>query len=158
VTCPNGFGACDDSEVMTLVLLLMAALLALTAVAFGGAPVQAHGDAQPAALDRRLPAASLVMYGLFLIATDLQWAGWAFAGVLLVFVLLLRPRALIQPDWRLRLVFVLMFIDLRLLAGLGLVREVMQGLGLDQPVHLSAASIGTSPIINHVPASIALAA
>jgi hypothetical protein len=51
-----------------------------------------------------------------------------------------------------------MFIDLRLLAGLGLVREVMQGLGLDQPVHLSAASIGTSPIINHVPASIALAA
>ena len=72
-------------------------------------------------------------------------------------VLGLRPRVLAQLDWGLLLVFVLMFVDLRLLAGLGVVRDAMLGLGLDRPVHLYFAGIGVSQVVSNVPAAIALA-
>jgi hypothetical protein len=39
-------------------------------------------------------------------------------------------------DWGLLLVFVLMFIDLRLLAGLGVVQNVLHRLDLEQPLNL----------------------
>lgn len=64
---------------------------------------------------------------------------------------------LAQLDWGLLLVFVLMFIDLRLLAGLPVVHDAMQGLRLDQASNLYAASVGPSQLISNVPAAIALA-
>ena len=99
---------------------------------------------------------SLALYLPFLIAADMHHAGAAVAVVLAVF-LVFRPRVLLQLDWGLLLVFVLMFIDLRLLAGLGFVRDAMQGLGLDQPMHLYFAGIAASQIVSNVPAAIALA-
>jgi di/tricarboxylate transporter len=141
---------------LPLVALMMGALLVLTACAFDGWPVQAHHNEKAAPLDRPLLGVSLAMYLPFLIATDLHHAGWAVAAVLAVF-LVLRPRAVAQLDWGLLLVFVLMFIDLRLLAGLAFVRDAMQGLGLDQPLHLYFAGIGASQIVSNVPAAIALA-
>lgn len=143
-------------HMLPLVALLMVALLALTACAFGGKPVQARDDAAPAPLDRTLLGVSLALYVPFLVATDLHWAGWAVAAVLAVFAAL-RPRVLAQLDWGLLLVFVLMFVDLRLLAGVGVVREAMQGLALDRPVNLYWAGIGASQIVSNVPAAIALA-
>jgi di/tricarboxylate transporter len=71
--------------------------------------------------------------------------------------LLARPSVLAQLDWGLLLVFVLMFVDLRLLAGLGAVRDAMLALGLDRPVQLYLSAIGASQIISNVPAAIALA-
>ena len=65
--------------------------------------------------------------------------------------------ALARLDWGLLLVFVLMFIDLRLLAGLGGVRRLMAGLDLAQPLHLYFTGIAASQIISNVPAAIALA-
>lgn len=141
---------------LPLVALMMGALLVLTVCSFHGRPMQAHHRERAAPLDRPLLGVSLAMYLPFLIATDLHQAGWAVAAVLAVF-LVLRPRAVAQLDWGLLLVFVLMFIDLRLLAGLAFVRDAMQGLGLDQPLHLYFASIGASQIVSNVPAAIALA-
>ena len=143
-------------QMLPLVALLMVALLALTACAFGGRPVQARDDEQPASLDRTLLAVSLLLYAPFLIATDLHQAAWAVAAVSAVF-LALRPRVLAQLDWGLLLVFVLMFIDLRLLAGLAVVREAMQALALDQPVQLYFVGIAASQFVSNVPAAIALA-
>ena len=143
-------------HMLPLVALMMVALLALTAGAFGRRPVQARDDAQAQALDRPLLVLSLGLYLPFLIATDLHRAGMAVGVVLLVF-LLMRPRVLAQLDWGLLLVFVLMFIDLRLIAGLSWVRDGMHALGLDQPQHLYFSAIGASQIVSNVPAAIALA-
>lgn len=143
-------------QLLPLVGGLMAALLALTAFVFDARPIRVHDDAPPAPLDRGLLAVSLALYVPFLVATDLHQAGWAVAAVSAVF-LLVRRGVLAQIDWGLLLVFVLMFVDLRLLAGLGWVREAMLGLGLDRPAALYATGIGLSQIISNVPAAIALA-
>lgn len=143
-------------HMLPLVALLTVALGALTAGAFRRTPVRARGDEPPARLDRPLLGVSLALYLPFLIATDMHHTGAAVAVVLAAF-LVLRPRVLLQLDWGLLLVFVLMFIDLRLLAGLGFVRDAMRGLGLDQPMHLYFAGIVASQIVSNVPAAIALA-
>ncbi len=142
-------------HMLPLVAALMAALLALTAVVFGSRRILVQDD-RSSPLDRSLLGVSLALYLPFLIATDMHHAGWAVGWVLVVF-LLFRPAVLAQLDWGLLLVFVLMFIDLRLLAGLDAVRQAMLGLGLDQPVNLYLAGIGASQVISNVPAAIALA-
>lgn len=143
-------------QMLPLVAVLTGALLVLTAFAFGSRPVRPQDDQEAMPLDRPLLGVSLALYIPFLVATDLHQAGWAVAAVLAIF-LVLRPRVLAQLDWGLLLVFVLMFIDLRLLAGLGFVRNAMHGLGLEQPLHLYLAGVGASQFVSNVPAAIALA-
>lgn len=141
---------------LPLVLALMAALLGLTAWVFDGKPVRAGQAASPLPLDRPLFACALVLYVPFLIAADRHQVGWALAVVLSV-LLLLRPKVIAQLDWGLLLVFVLMFIDLRLLAGFDFVRSAIVELGLEQPVHLYLTGIVASQLVSNVPAAIALA-
>jgi di/tricarboxylate transporter len=143
-------------HMLPLVLLTMAVLLAVTACAFGKRPIAVSDGATHAPIDRRLLLVSLGLYLPFLAATDLHHGGWALLAVLMTFVVL-RPRVLARLDWGLLLVFVLMFIDLRLLAGLGAVRHAMLGLGLDQAKHLYLAGIAASQVVSNVPAAIALA-
>ena len=140
---------------LPLVAALMAALLALTAFAFGSRPIDVHDDVV-SPLDPALLGVSLALYIPFLVATDLRHAGWAVAAVIGVF-LMMRPRVVAQLDWGLLLVFVLMFIDLRLLAGLDVVQAAMRHLALHQPVNLFFAGIGASQVVSNVPAAIALA-
>ncbi|MEP6964246.1 MAG: SLC13 family permease, partial [Polaromonas sp.] len=143
-------------HMLPLVSLLMLLLLALTACVFGSRSVSAGNEAHAVPLDRRLFGVSLALYLPFLVATDWHQAGWA-VGVVLVIFALLRPRVLARLDWGLLLVFVLMFIDLRLLASLDGVRQLMTGLDLARPLHLYFAGIAASQIISNVPAAIALA-
>lgn len=140
---------------LPLVACLMVLLLGATAVAFKPRPfeVLAH-ESTP--LDPALLAVSLLLYIPFLIATDLQMAGWAAAAVLLMF-LALRPRVVAELDWGLLLVFALMFIDLRLLAGLQVVKQLMQSLALEVPANLYFSGIAASQLVSNVPAAIALA-
>lgn len=140
---------------LPLVAAMLGALLVLTAFAFGtrSFEIQDH-EARP--LDRALLSVSLLLYVPFLIATDLHLAGWAALALLLMFAVL-RPRVLADLDWGLLLVFALMFIDLRLLSGLDVVKQLMLGLGLQDPVHLYLAGIGASQLLSNVPAAIALA-
>lgn len=144
-------------HMLPLVVLSMAVLLVATACAFAKRPLHAADDTPEPALDRGLLGLSLALYLPFLVAAELHHTGWALAVLLGVF-LVQRPRLLAKVDWGLLLVFVLMFIDLRLLAGLGMVREAMLGLGLDQPAHLYLASIAASQVVSNVPATIALTA
>jgi di/tricarboxylate transporter len=76
---------------------------------------------------------------------------------LFVLYAVLKPRALLELDWGLLLVFVLMFMDLRLLAQLPAVKSAVLALDLGRPVNLYLASIGASQVISNVPAAIALA-
>jgi di/tricarboxylate transporter len=143
-------------QMLPLVALLMGALLVLTALMFGNRPIQARDEAEASPLDRPLLAVSLALYLPFLVATDMHHSGAAVVAVLVLF-LALRPRVLAQLDWGLLLVFVLMFIDLRLIAGLGVVRDAMNSLELGKSLHLYFAGIGASQIVSNVPAAISLA-
>lgn len=143
-------------HMLPLVAVLMGLLLALTWAVFRGIAPLVRSDEAPPVLDRPVLITSLLLYVPFLVATDLHQAGWA-AAVVLGVLALLRPRLLLRLDWGLLLVFVLMFIDLRLLAGLGAVRDAITALDLSQPMRLYFAGIGASQLISNVPAAIALA-
>jgi di/tricarboxylate transporter len=143
-------------HMLPLVLITMVLLLIVTACAFSARPIALGAAQEPVALDRRLLAVSLALYLPFLVAADRHYALAAVLLVLATFAVL-RPRVLAQLDWGLLLVFVLMFVDLRLVAGLDVVRGAMGSLGLGQPEHLYLAGVGLSQIISNVPAAIALA-
>ena len=145
-------------HMLPLVALLMAVLLFVTAFAFGSRPIKMTDEKMhpPVRLDLPLLWVSLALYLPFLVATDMHYAPWAVLAVLLIFMAL-RARVLAILDWGLLLVFILMFIDLRLLAGLGIVQATMNGLGLEQPLHLYLTSMAASQIVSNVPAAIALA-
>ena len=143
-------------HMLPLVLITMLVLLLVTACAFGKRPIEVSDAQAHAPLDRPLLAVSLGLYLPFLVATDLHHEALAVLAVLLVF-LALRARVLAQLDWGLLLVFVLMFVDLRLVAGLAGVRDAMLALGLGQATHLYLAGVALSQVISNVPAAIALA-
>lgn len=143
-------------HMLPLVLLTMIVLLVLTACVFSNRRIQISEKENLEPLDQTLLTASLSLYLPFLIATDMHHEGWALLVVIMVFIFL-RIRVLAQLDWGLLLVFVLMFIDLRLLAELNVVRDAMLGLGLDQAKHLYLTSILASQIVSNVPAAIGLA-
>jgi len=148
-------------HMLPLAALLSLALLVLTALSFHARPIAlARDDGHAAPLDRPLLWLSLALYIPFLAATDLHQVGWALA-VVLGLLLLLRPAVLARLYWGLLLVFVLMFIDLRLVAALPAVQHLVSSLALDAPGHaarLYFAGIAASQVISNVPAAIALAA
>ncbi|MDL2336573.1 MAG: SLC13 family permease [Pseudomonadota bacterium] len=139
-----------------LVVVLSVLLLALTALVFAKTPLHVEDRLPDGPLDRPLLLTALAMYLPFLVLTDRGDAAWACAAVATV-VAVLRPRVLARVDWGLLLVFVLMFIDLRLVAGLDAVQGVIGGLGLADPMRLYGAGIGASQLVSNVPAAIALA-
>jgi di/tricarboxylate transporter len=144
------------SHMLPLVLVLMALLLLLTCVLFGRESIKIGAGEPLVALDSRLFWCALVLYVPFLLVIDLGHAELAAITVLLFF-LLLRRDVLTRIDWGLLLVFVLMFLDLRLLAGFAVVRDAMSALGLEQARHLYLVGIAASQLISNVPAAIALA-
>ena len=139
-----------------LVAVLSILLLVLTALVFADTPLQVEDRLPDTPLDRSLLLIALGMYLPFLVLTDGGDAAWACAAVATV-VAGLRPRVLARVDWGLLLVFVLMFIDLRLVAGLDAVQSAIGGLGLADPMRLYAAGIAASQLVSNVPAAIALA-
>lgn len=147
--------AAFSRHMLPLVAVLAALLLIATALAFRSRQMRLQDDTPPA-LNKPLLAGSLALYLPFLVLTDLHYAAWAAAAVALLFAVLHRA-VLRELDWPLLLVFVLMFIDLRLLAGLAAVQQAIATLDLAQPLNLYLAGIGASQLISNVPATIALA-
>ncbi|MFC3107214.1 SLC13 family permease [Undibacterium arcticum] len=141
---------------LPLFLLLMVPLLVLSAAAFSSRALQIHQLVALPPVRRHLLWLSLALYLPFLILTELHHAPAALLVLLAIFLLGFR-KVLARVDWGLILVFVLMFIDLRLLAQLDLVRDVIGNIGLAQPQRLYLAGIAASQLISNVPAAILLA-
>lgn len=141
---------------LPLAAILAAVLLVFTHFAFSAKAVETHEDIVEPALDRRLLWASLGLYPVFVVLLELHRPWWALGLVGGVFALLAR-RVLRQVDWALIVVFVLMFIDLRLVAELGAVRSAVDALGLGHPLSLFASGVLASQLISNVPAAILLA-
>jgi len=143
-------------QMAPMVVLLMALLLALTWLAFSSHEIHLHAEADDVELHKRLLLPALVLYVPFLVLTDLGHPLAAAAGLIVLYLVGARY-VLARVDWGLLLVFVLMFIDLRLVAQLGVVRQALDALALSNPMHLYWAGIGVSQFISNVPAAILLA-
>lgn len=143
-------------QMLPLTLILIGVLAVVTAIAFPKRRVDATGDEEPPPLDRRLLVVSVVLYPLFIVAADLRHAGAGLAALLAIF-LVVRRSVLRRVDWLLIAAFILMFIDLRLIAGAELVRDWVASAGLSEPRHLFLAGIALSQFISNVPTAILLA-
>lgn len=140
---------------LPLAAVLMAPLLLLTLVAFSGKQLQLASSRTPGHADRLMLMLSLGLYIPFLLVTDMRHPYLAL--VALTPLLLARRTLLARLDWALILVFILMFIDLRLLSQLDLVQAWMKSFDLGHLPHLYLAGIAASQVISNVPAAILLA-
>lgn len=136
---------------------ISAVLLALfVCLAFRSLPVSRHAAQPEAHLDRRVFLIAAVMYLPFLILSDLHYTALAL-GIVTVTFLLFAPRLLYRIDWPLIVVFILMFVDMRLLAQHSWIRETVTRLQLHQPEKLYVTGALLSQAVSNVPAAILLA-
>lgn len=142
-------------EMLPLAALLLALLLLLTLLAFSGKRLPPPGKHASTRTDRLMLGLSLGLYIPFLLVTDLRHPYLAL--LMLAPLLLARRELLARLDWALLLVFVLMFIDLRLLSQLDAVQGWIRSADLGQLAHLYLAGIAASQVISNVPAAILLA-
>ena len=140
---------------LPLVAIALLALFVLTVLAFRKRCIEASDDAT-IAVDRRLLWIALALYAPFLVLTNFHEAELAFVAVLAVF-LVFEPRVLARVDWPLLLVFILMFVDLRLIAGHDAVRAAIARAGPDDAQHLYWMGVAVSQVISNVPGAILLA-
>ena len=141
---------------LPLVAILMIPLVLLTLVAFPGLKLAVEDDLTAAPIKKKLLLLSLVMYVPVLILTDRHYAFPALLFVLAAFLFAQRD-VVARIDWALLLVFVLMFVDLRLVAQLPVIHAWVESAGLSHPQRLFLAGIVTSQFISNVPAAILLA-
>ena len=151
----EGFGT-YCLAMLPLFLIAALPLAALCWFAFPAEKLEVHPETGQGEIQPVLLALALVLYLPFLVAADMHHGLWALAGVLLLFAAFGR-RALFHTDWGLLLVFVLMFIDLRLLALLPQVRQLASDFGMQDARNLYVAGVAASQVISNVPAAILLA-
>ncbi len=150
-----GFGA-YCLAMLPLLVIAAVPLALLCRFAFPAAKLEVHPESGAGDIDTKLLALAVGLYLPFLVLADAHHGVAAFAMVLLLFAILAR-RALFHTDWGLILVFVLMFVDLRLLALLPQVRQLAADFGMQDVRNLYMAGLAASQVISNVPAAILLA-
>lgn len=142
-------------QMTPLALASMAALLLVTWVSFPSHNLKKREGQPASAFNRGLLIACVALYLLFIICVDFGWAIYGLATVFCVFLLMSR-QVLLRIDWPLILVFIIMFIDVRLLVGIDSLRQALGTIaGLPEYGHYLLA-MGLSQIISNVPATILL--
>lgn len=133
---------------------MLAGLLLMTAVAFSGrrVAIQTQPVASPA--NRKLFWVSLSCFPVFLLLVELGLTGIAVTAVLALYLLGWR-RVLQGVDWLIVLIFILMFINLGLLAQLSFMVQAVDRL-LALPGAEITGAIILSQVISNVPATIFL--
>lgn len=143
-------------NMLPLFMFCLVVLAIFVFFAFRPMPVDLRDAQPPPVLNRRLLYISGFLYLPFLIMDDLHYAAPALAIIAVVF-LVVSPRVISRIDWPLLIVFVLMFIDLRLLSDASWIKHVLLSMNLGQHGRLFVASLFVSQVISNVPASILLA-
>ncbi|MBV2130348.1 anion permease [Rheinheimera sp. SM2107] len=137
-----------------LALSLLLLILLLSGVAFGSHKLSIAVPHSNSDDNRRLFGWSLAGYPLFILAMEYQLAPEAALVVLLAYALFKR-RVVMEIDWLLLLAFMLMFIDLGLLAQLPFLQRLgAQLMALPDASYTGAALL--SQLISNVPAAIFL--
>jgi Na+/H+ antiporter NhaD/arsenite permease-like protein len=148
------FGFMAAMLVPTLIAAIC--LLGFTLVAFRARPLTLVGAAGEVPVDGSMLGLSALLFVPFIVAADLRYAGYALLVIAVLFLALYRA-VLRRFDWPLLLVFVLMFVDLRLLVSLPPVTAALGSVDLSRPSHLYLAGALLSQFISNVPTTILLA-
>lgn len=142
-------------QMLPLGVVLMVLLLLLTAASFRAQPMAlVANDAEPL-WQRGLLVGCALLYPLFITALEFNLALPALL-IIALFFLLRERRILLQPDWSLLAVFIMMFIDVFLLTRLPPLTALLQQVpAWGNGAHFLLA-IGLSQTISNVPATILL--
>ena len=141
---------------LPLALILLGPLLLFTTFTFTGRSIVSKDDADLLPLNKKLLYLSLALYFPFLVCIDSHQAEAAVILVLVIFLVIQR-RVLARVDWTLVLVFILMFVDMRLIARNPMVHSAIEQIGLSDPHRIYFAGIIISQLISNVPTAILLA-
>jgi di/tricarboxylate transporter len=141
---------------LPLALIFLLPLLLLTAYTFTGRRIAIRDNTDLLPLNKTLLYLSLALYFPFLASIDVQQAEAAVVLVLAIFLVAHR-RVLARVDWALILVFMLMFVDMRLIAQEPAVHALIEQLKLGDSQQLYFTGIAISQLISNVPAAILLA-
>ncbi|MBV6816866.1 anion permease [Rahnella sp. PD12R] len=140
-------------QMAPLALVTLVALLIVTGFCFPSRSLKKTANNQGYPFQKRLLASCGVLYVVFIACVDLGLALYGLLAVILCFLLLAR-KVLLRIDWPLILVFIVMFIDVRLIVGLDVLQPVFARIhGLPDYGHY-LLSIGLSQVISNVPATI----
>lgn len=141
---------------LPLALIFLIPLLLLTACTFTSRSIAIRDNADLLPQNKKLLYLSLALYFPFLVSIDLHQTEGAVILVLAIFFIVY-PRVLAQVDWVLILIFMLMFVDMRLIAQEPSVHALIEQLKLGNPQRLYFTGIAISQLISNVPAAILLA-
>lgn len=141
------------AQMTPLALVSFLALLAVTWLSFPATTLKKLENNQGYPYQKKLLFSCLLMYVVFIGCVDFGMAAYGLLAVLLCFVILAR-QVLLRIDWPLIVVFIAMFIDVRLIVGLGAIQGLVEQIGRLGPAGVYALGIGLSQVISNVPATI----
>lgn len=142
-------------QMAPLALGSMALLLLATALAFPGQRLHAELHDDASGYQPQLLWSCAMLYGGFIVTLESGHGLWGLVAVL-AGIALLRPALLLAVDWSLIAVFMLMFVDIRLLTQLPLVRHWTDAVAGLSKGGLYLTALLASQLISNVPATILL--
>jgi len=142
-------------QMAPLALAIFALLLLATWLCFPRQAIHAELPDDAASYRVGLLRTCALLYAAFLVTVELGYPGWGLLGVA-VAVLLLCRQIIAKVDWCLILIFILMFIDIRLLSQLAMIQTWVEGIPQFTPLKLYLSALLGSQIISNVPATILL--
>ncbi|WP_145538847.1 SLC13 family permease [Yersinia kristensenii] len=142
-------------QMAPLAAIILLTLLAVTWWRFPARKINKQASSPVYPYQSRLLLSCLALYVIFIICVDFGRAGY---GLLAVFagLLLLARRVLLAIDWSLILVFMAMFIDVRLLTELPGLQALFSEIKTLSAAMAYILGIGLSQVISNVPATILL--
>ncbi|WP_050156333.1 SLC13 family permease [Yersinia enterocolitica] len=142
-------------QMAPLAATILLTLLAVTWWRFPARKISKQTSSPVYPYQSRLLLSCLALYVIFIICVDF---GWAVYGLLVVFagLLLLARRVLLAIDWSLIVVFMAMFIDVRLLTELPGLQSLFGEIKILSAAVAYILGIGLSQVISNVPATILL--
>ncbi len=140
---------------LPLSLLSLGGLLLFTALTFKPQPV--HLTAHPTNhVDKTMLGVSLLALVGYLAAVEMHLAAYALPLIALIYLRFFRP-VLKRVDWLLLLLFVVMFVDFRLVADVPFVQAVVAYAQAHGTLGMYSLGILTSQLISNVPAALLMA-
>lgn len=142
-------------QMAPLALAVFLLLLLATWLCFPRKPIHAELEDQPGTYRTGLLRTCALLYIAFLASVELGHPGWGLLGVAAAALLFCRE-LIAKVDWSLILVFILMFIDIRLLTQLDAVQGWVAAIPHFSQRELFLSALLGSQLISNVPATILL--
>ncbi len=135
---------------LTLILLLLLTIMVI--ICFKPHLLHPHPN-RVSSKHLSLLIISLISLFSFIVALELNLHYYAFITIFLVYLTFF-PTIVKQSDWKFVLLFMLMFVDLNLVATLPWIKSFFALLRVNRPLHLYLSSILLSQIISNVPTAV----